>query len=165
MGVIRLAGIEPMSTVDGQGLRYTIFVQGCIHRCKGCHNPETHDPYGGYHKNIDDVISDIENYKGIRGITLSGGDPLYSERYPEVLELCKKYKAKNPDKTIWLYTGYRFEEISNIDILEYIDVMVDGRFDINLRSLELRFRGSSNQRIIDVQKSLKSHKVCNYELN
>lgn len=164
MGTIRLAGIEPMSVVDGQGLRYAIFVQGCIHHCKGCHNPETHDPDGGYVKNIDEIISDIDNYKGVRGITLSGGDPLYSARYPEVLELCRKYKDKNPDKTVWLYTGYRFEEISNIDILEYIDVMVDGRFDINLKSLDLKFRGSSNQRVIDVRKSLELHKVYEYKL-
>ena len=164
MSNIRLAGIEPMSMVDGPGIRYTIFVQGCIWNCPGCHNPETHNTDGGYLKDIDEIIDDISNYPGVRGITLSGGDPLYRKNREPVFELCKKYKEKYPDKTIWLYTGYEWDIISDLEGLKYIDVLVDGKFKEDLKSFELKFRGSSNQRLIDVKKTLDSSNVCEFAL-
>lgn len=159
---MKIAGIEPLSSVDGTGLRYTIFTQGCIHNCKGCHNPETHNYNDGIFVNISEILSNIDKYNNIiDGITISGGDPLYILNYTSVTNLCKEYKNRFPDKTIWLYTGYNFDEVRIIrpEILEYIDVLVDGRFIQNLKSYNLIFRGSSNQRIIDVKESMKNGRI------
>lgn len=162
---IKIAGIEPISFVDGQGLRYAIFTQGCSHNCYKCHNPETHDFEGGSWRDVDEIIEDISNYPGIRGITLTGGDPLYSDNYKAVVELCRRYKEKYPNKTIWLYTGYEYEMIKEFDIMEYIDILVDGRFIEQLKSLELKFRGSANQRIIDVKRSLVNNSLVLWSNN
>lgn len=162
---IKLAGTEKLSTVDGPGLRYTIFTQGCVHNCKDCHNPNTHNYSKGYQISIDNLLKDIEVYDSmISGLTLSGGDPLYILNYEPVLELCKMYKEKYPHKNIWLYTGYTYEEVLIIrsDILRYIDILVDGPFVSELRIKpydKLLYKGSSNQRIINVKDSIKCNKV------
>lgn len=162
---MRILDIIHDSIVDGIGLRTVIFFSGCHHRCKGCHNPESWNIEYGNNYIIKEVVDEIQTNKIKQGITLSGGDPFYQA--DEVLELVKELKIY--DYNIWAYTGYTFEEIINNDnkerseLLKYIDVLVDGRFVEELKDLTLKFKGSSNQRIIDVQKSLKENKVVLYE--
>jgi anaerobic ribonucleoside-triphosphate reductase activating protein len=160
---IRIAGIVNESIVDGPGIRYTIFVQGCAHKCKGCQNPQTHDFNGGKLVKIDDIINDIKQYKYIDGITLSGGDPFSQPKQcAKLLKLIKEETGLN----VWCYTGFTFEELMRMqsddikEMLENIDVLVDGRYVEELSSLELRFRGSSNQRIIDIPKTLTTGHIA-----
>lgn len=152
------------SIVDGPGLRMVIWTQGCIHNCNECHNPQTHNLYGGYEVDISEVINNIQNLKLQRGITFSGGEPFLQ---PEPLEKIAK-EAKNSNLDVWAYTGFTFEQLldnknpnyfKNINLLNQIDILVDGKFIYEKRNIHLRFRGSSNQRVIDVQKSLKNKKV------
>ena len=160
MGTIRLAGIVDESFTDGTGIRYTIFTQGCNHACYNCQNPETWNFNKGELYDINDIIADIKSNPMLDGVTLSGGDPMY--RTVEVLDLVKRIKEETK-LNIWLYTGFTYEECledpDKLEILKHIDVLVDGMYDEHMRSLYLRFRGSSNQRIIDVQESLKKHKI------
>ena len=152
------------SIVDGPGLRMVIWTQGCIHNCIGCHNPQTHNLYGGYEVDTKYIINTIKNSKLQKGITLSGGEPfLQPEALEEIAKEAKKYKLD-----VWSYTGFTFEALldknnphylKNIKLLNQIDVLVDGKFIENRRDIGLRFRGSSNQRIIDVQNSLKYKKL------
>ena len=136
---------------NGVGIRTTIYLSGCVHRCKNCHNPETWDFNGGK-EFTEDVKTELFSYLAlpyIDGITFSGGDPLCS--YDEVLALIKEIKDMFPTKTIWVYTGYTLEELISAQkeaILDYIDVLVDGRYVDELRDITLAFRGSSNQRIL-----------------
>ncbi len=147
------------SIVDGPGIRIVIWTQGCPHHCPSCHNPQTHDFNGGYLTDIDEMVNQIVDYKLKSGITLSGGEPFVQ---PEaLLELVKKLKANKIN--IWAFTGFLYEDLlENIHtktILEYIDVLVDGPFKKDLMSFGLKFKGSSNQRTIDVPKSLVEKKV------
>lgn len=155
MTELRIAGVVSDSIVDGPGVRYTIFTQGCAHKCPGCHNPHTHDYNGGMLVPIDEIFSDIEDLKYIKGVTFSGGEPLDQ---PEALnEFAEMLKSKGYH--IIVFSGYTYEQIlkdpKKFEVLKKIDVLIDGRFDIKLRSLSLNFRGSSNQRVINVQESLK----------
>jgi anaerobic ribonucleoside-triphosphate reductase activating protein len=155
---IRLASeIISDSIVDGNGLRTVVWFQGCAHNCINCHNPSSHDFNGGFEKDIDNLIIEILDIDMQTGVTLSGGDPFYQ---PEAcLYLIKKLKEKNIN--IWCYTGFLYEDLikSHKEILENIDVLIDGPFIDKLKSYEALFRGSTNQRVIDVQKSLKSNEV------
>ena len=161
MSSIRIAGIVDESYVDGVGIRYTIFTQGCGHKCKGCQNQGTWDFNGGELKDIDDIINEVKLDPLLDGITLSGGDPLY--QIDECTKLAKRVKTET-DLNIWCYTGFTFEEIledkEKSRILQYIDVLVDGKFQLENKSLDLLFKGSSNQRIIDIQKSLNENRVA-----
>ena len=152
---IRVAGLSPESIVDGKGIRFVVFTQGCPHKCKGCHNPSTHDFNGGTEYDTEDIINMFEHSPLITGITLSGGEPF--AQWEACLELAKR--AKEADLSVWCYTGYRFSEVVNNPLMKYIDVLVDGRFDESLRSLDLRYRGSLNQRVIHVPRSLDKGKV------
>lgn len=158
---IRLSGVVNDSIVDGEGIRYTIFTQGCPHHCPHCHNPQTHDPHGGYDADTETILSAIAENPLLDGITLSGGEPMQQPVACAVLA----QGAKNLDLNVWVYTGYTWEQImqkndSNIQkLLQYTDVLIDGAFVYSLRSLELYFKGSSNQRTIDVQKSLAQNTV------
>ena len=164
MGTIRVAGLVSDSIVDGPGIRYAIFTQGCAHNCSGCHNPVTHDFNSGVDINIDKLIKQIVNNPLLSGVTLTGGDPFY--QVDATLELT--YKLKSFGINIIAYTGFTYEELlkmkdtnPNLErLLHNIDVLVDGPYDENLRDLTLHFRGSSNQRIIDVPTSIKNHSVC-----
>lgn len=156
---LQIAGIIDDSVVDGPGVRYTIFTQGCSHNCPGCHNPETHDYNGGTSVKIDDLMADIVRSKYIKGVTLSGGEPFDQ---PEALtELVARLKNKGYE--VLLFSGYTFEEIVQDSIklqaLSYADILIEGRFDIKKRTQTLRFRGSSNQRIIDVRQSLAKGQI------
>ena len=148
---IRIAGLVPESFVDGDGIRYAIFMQGCLRRCEGCHNPETHALDGGRLVDTSEIIAEIRRNPLLDGITLTGGEPLLQIAAAE--ELARA--AKNLGLTVWLYTGCTFEELPSEaeGLLANVDVLVDGAFDINRRNLDLQFRGSDNQRLIDVKKS------------
>jgi anaerobic ribonucleoside-triphosphate reductase activating protein len=162
--VVRLAAdIQPDSILDGSGIRTVIWFQGCLHNCEGCQNPETHDMNSGMVVDIDDIKMKLKNLKYQSGITLSGGDPFFQ---PEAaLEIAKF--AKSIGLNVWSYTGFTFEALLNgdkkrRDLLEYVDVLVDGKFMLDKKSLNCKFRGSTNQRLIDVRKSLESGSVILY---
>jgi len=154
---IRIAGLVPESFVDGDGIRFAIFMQGCRRNCAGCHNPETQDLNGGRLVDTQEIISAIKKNPLLDGITLTGGEPL--------LQICAATEisraAKNFGLNVWCYTGYTFEElpIDAAPLLENVDVLVDGEFVLSLRDLELQFRGSRNQRIIDLKKTREQNKI------
>ena len=158
---MRISGIEYESIVDGPGLRNTIFVSGCEHHCKGCHNPETWDPTTGqiFTKEMqNDFINKCNSNFVLKGITISGGDPLYIYK-EEVLNFLKIFKQHAPHLNVWLYTGYtmtidKLKELENL-----VDVVVDGEFILDQRDITLKYRGSPNQRIINVKESLKNNKI------
>lgn len=160
--MLRLGGFEKESFTDGVGIRYTVFTQGCKHNCSGCHNTQTHSFTGGSLYDINDIIDDIKEHDYLDGVTLSGGDPLFQAK--ECAELAKRIKEET-SLNIWCYTGFRIEDLMasrDTDVhklLKYVDVMVDGKFELENKDLRLRFRGSSNQRIIDVKKSTEENKV------
>ena len=160
---VRIAGIIPESLVNGIGMRRVIFAQGCKHHCKGCFNEHTHDFNGGEIVNCDDIVYDIKNNPLLKGVTFSGGDPFEQiEAFSYLAEEIHKLGLN-----VWSYTGYTFEEILGTDkekLLKNIDVLVDGKFILELKSDKCKFRGSSNQRIIDVQESLKENKIVEFKL-
>ncbi len=154
---IRAFGTAPESIVDGKGIRYSLFVQGCFMNCEGCHNPKSHDINGGFEIDTDKILAEIIENPLLDGITLSGGEPFLWA--VELSALAKKIKDRGLN--VWTYTGYTFEAIiekANPDWLELLkntDVLVDGSFKLSERSLDIRFRGSKNQRLIDVKRSLE----------
>lgn len=163
--VVRLAAdIQPDSILDGSGIRTVIWFQGCLHNCKGCQNPETHDMNGGMVVEIDEIKMKLKNLKYQSGITLSGGDPFFQ---PEAaLEIARF--AKSIGLNVWAYTGFTYEALlsdkSRLDLLKYVDVLVDGKFMIDKKSLNCKFRGSTNQRLIDVKKSMEAGGVVLYDV-
>ena len=165
---IRLArDLQTDSIVDGEGIRTVIWTQGCIHNCKGCHNPETHSFNDGILVDIETVKKELSSLSGQTGITFSGGDPMCQ---PKECAIIAEY-AKSINLNIWCYTGYTFEKLlemsrKNKDIMKFlknIDVLVDGPFILKEKSFDVKFRGSKNQRLIDVPKSLKENKIVSLE--
>ena len=149
---------------NGKGLRTVLWLSGCEHYCKECHNPETWDSKSGIEfdkEAFEELITDLAN-DYVDGLTLSGGDPLFYKNREEVLSLLKEIKLLFPNKSIWVYTGYVFEDISSLEHLKYIDVLVDGKFVKQLSSPSPEWCGSSNQRIIDVKKTfLNNNNIVN----
>lgn len=163
--VVRLAAdIQPDSILDGSGIRTVIWFQGCLHNCKGCQNPETHDMNGGIVVDVDELKMKLKNLKYQSGITLSGGDPFFQP--DAALEIAKF--AKSIGLNVWAYTGFTYEALlsdkSRLDLLKYVDVLVDGKFMIDKKSLNCKFRGSTNQRLIDVKKSMEAGGVVLYDV-
>ena len=162
---ISLSGVTGDSIVDGPGLRLTIFTQGCLHHCPGCHNPQTHDPEGGSWADTEDILAAAAENPLLDGITLSGGDPFLQP----VPCLALAEGAHKIGLNVWTYTGYTWEALleendaEKLALLKETDVLVDGPFLLAERSLELRFCGSRNQRLIDVKKSLAEDKVVLWE--
>jgi anaerobic ribonucleoside-triphosphate reductase activating protein len=156
---IRLAGIEYDSLVNGEGTRTVIFAQGCRHHCPGCFNPETHDFNGGELFEVEEIFNKVKDDPFLEGVTFSGGDPL--EQAEAFSELATMIKDNKPELNIWCWTGYTIEQILEQKIhepgmkklLEKIDVLVDGRFEQSLFVDGLKFRGSKNQRIIDINRT------------
>ena len=150
--------------LNGEGLRTVLWVAGCSHNCPQCHNPVTWDINGGL--TFDEAAKEelFEELKKdyISGVTFSGGDPLHEKNRGEIGKLAEDIREKFPDKTIWLYTGYEWEEICGIPFLPNIDVIVDGEFKIEEKDNSLHWKGSANQRVIDVKESLKTGKVQLY---
>lgn len=159
---IRLAGVVRESIVDGPGLRFTVFCQGCPHGCEGCHNPATHDFEGGYDCEISKIIVAVDENPLLDGVTFSGGEPMCQ---PEAFTvLAEELKKRNLN--IMVYTGYTYEELLRLaetrpavgKLLELTDYLVDGRFILAQRDLTLPFRGSTNQRILDMKQTLAAGK-------
>lgn len=157
---IRLAGIVRESIVDGPGIRFTVFCQGCPHACKGCHNPETHDFAGGKDVSIDRLIEEIEKNKLLAGVTFSGGEP-FCQPGP-FAELGRRVKDMGLNITV--FSGYTLEQLNDMsvqnadvrELLELTDILIDGPFVNELRDLTLQFRGSGNQRVIDMNETRKT---------
>lgn len=151
---MQIAGVNPCSLVNGDGIRYVIFTQGCFHQCKGCQNPDTWNPKGGYEVKIEDLASDIlKRWRlgRIDGITLSGGDPYYQNT-----ECRQLLKMLPKDLNVWIYTGFKYEDIKDLELTSLADVIVDGKFDAS-KKCEGKPYGSSNQRIIHIyDKKLKA---------
>lgn len=155
---------------NGEGLRVVLFVSGCSHRCESCQNPQTWDCQSGIEFDVNafnEIIGGL-SHDYISGLTLSGGDPLHENNLEDVLLICATAKKLYPDKSIWIYTGYRFEDIMNDSItrnktrqliLTYCDVLVDGEFQNELADVNYPWAGSTNQKVIDVQKSLAANQV------
>jgi len=154
---MRYHNITKDDMLNGDGLRVVLWVAGCTHCCKECHNPITWDPDGGIpfdEKARQEIFEQLEQ-PYISGITFSGGDPFHAANRAEVRSFMAEIKEKYPDKTIWLYTGDVWENVRNDAAMRYIDVLVDGEFVVEEKDTALRWKGSRNQRVIDVQKSLK----------
>ena len=164
MGInIRLSGVTKESVVDGLGIRYVLYAQGCPHLCRGCHNPSTHCYEGGELLDIESIVNDIKKRPMLDGVTFSGGECF--EQAEEFAIIAKEIKALGLN--VWVYTGYTLEEIMQHknerrgwnNLVKYIDVLVDGKYQEDNRDLALCFRGSRNQRIIDMQKTLSTGKL------
>lgn len=164
---MRYAQIREMDISNGIGIGTALFVQGCKFHCKNCFNKNTWDFSGGSKWTTAERTKFLNlcslNY--ITRISILGGEPLTYENLAEVTSLCKELKNKCPNKTIWVYTGYLFEDIKNYEILKYIDVLVDGQYIDKLKNINLKFKGSSNQRIIDVQETLRQQKVIEFHFD
>lgn len=164
---IRLSGIIYESLVNGPGLRRVLFSQGCKHNCRGCFNPSTHCYDGGELRDMDELLDDIRKNSMLKGITFSGGDPF--EQASKFAYMAEKIKETNLN--IWCYTGYTFEYIFEHrnehegweQLLNNIDVLVDGKFEEDKKSNNLKYRGSSNQRIIDVKRTLNMKQIITLE--
>ncbi len=170
------ADIKVADVANGTGVRVSLFVSGCNHHCKGCFNPEAWNfNYGKEftEEETEKILQELD-HPYVSGLSILGGEPLEYVNQKGLLPLLKKVKKRFPEKNIWCYTGYTFDKdvIGNMfenweqteELVSYIDVMVDGKFEEDKKDLNLKFRGSSNQRVIDVQKSLKVHKVIPYDV-
>lgn len=157
-------------TTNGIGIRVVLWVSGCSHHCKECHNPQTWDENAGqlFDENAEKELFKALEKPYIKGITFSGGDPLYKNNLKDVKRLILKIKENYPNKNIWLYTGYTYEDIMSgttedmlkrQEIIKNIDILVDGPFIISKKDLRLEWRGSSNQRIIDMPETIKQNKI------
>ncbi len=158
---MRFHNITKDDMLNGDGLRVVLWVAGCSHYCQECQNPVTWDPNGGlpFTEDTKEELFEALGKSYISGITFSGGDPLYQTNEPEILELAKEICEKFPDKTIWLYTGSTWEQIRDHEIVGYLDILVDGEYVKELRDTQLYWRGSSNQRVIDVKKTLEDGEI------
>lgn len=168
MSELRISGVIRESIVDGPGIRFVVFCQGCPHRCEGCHNPQTHDFDGGNMCSVERILEEIKKNPLLKGVTFSGGEP-FSQ--PEVLcELADGILEMGLD--IIVYSGYTFEELLGMSeknshvkgLLEKCYALIDGRFELDKRTLALPFRGSTNQRIIDLKKSLEKGEAVEMDL-
>lgn len=159
---MRYNKIRKMDISNGPGIRVSIFMQGCAFNCKNCFNPETHDFNGGEEftdKTIERIISLCAN-ENVVGLSILGGEPMHPNNIDGTMRLAKAFKEKYPDKTVWAWTGYLFDEyLSDKEVCRYLDVVVDGQYVEELHNPSLKWKGSSNQRVINVQKSLEEGKV------
>ena len=167
--LLRYAGLKENDIVDGEGVCVSFWVQGCCHMCDGCHNPDTWDINGGLelpNTYVDDIISLLSKNGIQRNLSILGGEPCLDSNVSIVLPLLKKVHTEAKFSKIYLWSGFTFEELLQRDntkeLLHYVDVLIDGKFELEHRDITLKFRGSPNQRVIDVQKSLSSGKVVLY---
>lgn len=165
---MNIIGINFESVVDGEGVRVVLYISGCRHNCKGCHNPASHSFTTGRRFTSDlqnEIISYIQNTPFVSGLTLSGGDPMYSAA--EIVPFIEHLKSMIPDVSIWIYSGFTYEEICKdgamFKLLAFCDILVDGEFILEQRDVTLAYRGSNNQRIIDIQKSIQDNKIITKE--
>ena len=157
--------IRKMDISNGPGIRVSIFMQGCEFHCKNCFNPETWKFEDGqeFKKETIDKVLDLCEPKEIKGLSILGGEPMHPKNIEATTSLAKTFKEKYPKKNIWIWSGFEFEkDLKDKEIMKYIDVLVDGRYVDELHNFKLKWKGSSNQRVIDVQKSLKNNQVILY---
>ena len=166
--------IKKCDIANGEGIRVSLFVSGCRNRCNGCFQPETWDfNYGRLFDEaaVDEIMLAADNHS-VRGLTILGGEPMEPENQPDVLSLLRTFKEKYPEKTVWLYTGNTYEELTGEhrthiehteELLSLIDILVDGRFIEEEKALGLRFRGSRNQRIIDMNATRREGRIVSWE--
>ena len=162
---MRYSKIRKMDISNGPGVRVSIFMQGCTFNCKNCFNPETHSFDGGNEfteETIERVLNLCSN-ENIVGLSILGGEPLHPKNIDGTTALAKRFKEKYPNKTIWVWTGFLFENLKDSEVIKYIDVLIDGQYVDELHSPLLKWKGSANQRVIDVQKTLKENKIILYE--
>ena len=162
---MRYHNITTDDMLNGDGLRAVLWVAGCTHRCEGCHNPITWDIDGGlpFDEAAERELFEKIAPNHISGVTFSGGDPLHPQNRAEVTELAKKCRERFPNKTIWLYTGYTFEEVEELEIMRYCDVLVDGAFVKEQLDPKLHWKGSTNQRVIDLKETLRLKKIVLFD--
>lgn len=155
------AEINKVDIANGPGCRVSVFVQGCDFHCKNCFNQNAWDFNGGvvFNDNTIQKILSLCRYEYINGLSILGGEPLHPKNIDGILQLMKAFKERFPDKNIWLWTGFKYEDITRKEIFNYIDVLVDGQYVDELRDLTLKFRGSSNQRIINIPETIKQNKI------
>ena len=159
---MRYNKIRKMDISNGPGVRVSIFMQGCVFNCKNCFNPETHDFNGGKEFTDDTIerILELCDQDYIAGLSILGGEPMHPKNIEGTTKLAKAFKEKFPNKTIWSWSGFLFDrDLKDKEVMKYIDVLVDGQYKDELHDFRLKYCGSSNQRVIDVQKSLKKDKV------
>ena len=163
---MRYNKIRKMDISNGPGVRVSIFFQGCSFHCKGCFNSETWDFLGGQEfgeEQIDEILKIAED-DYIEGLSILGGEPMHPKNIEATTKLAKRFKEKYPNKTIWVWSGFLFDEyIKDLEVSQYLDVVVDGQFQEELRNPNLKWKGSSNQRVIDVVESLKNKEIVLYE--
>ena len=162
---MRYHNITKDDMLNGDGLRVVLWVAGCSHCCKECHNPITWDPNGGLEVDEaakQEIFCELEK-DYIHGITFSGGDPLHINNAFDVADLAKEIREKFPNKSIWLYTGGMWEDVKNMRVIPYLDVLIDGEFEVEKKDVNLHWVGSSNQRVIDVQRTLEKGEVVLHE--
>ncbi|MCL2227560.1 MAG: anaerobic ribonucleoside-triphosphate reductase activating protein [Oscillospiraceae bacterium] len=165
---MKIAGLIQDSIVDGPGLRFAVFVQGCGLSCEGCHNPDALDVDGGMEMGVDEVVAEMLSNPLTDGLSLSGGEPFMQAADCANIAAVAQANGKN----VWVYSGYRFEELlgratadsSVKDLLEATDVLVDGRFILSERTLSMKWRGSKNQRFVDVQKSIEAGSALEFKI-
>ncbi len=154
--------IRKMDISNGPGVRVSIFMQGCHFHCKNCFNPETWNFEGGkeFNDNTINKVLELCNKDEVKGLSILGGEPMHPNNIEGTTRLAKAFKEKYPDKDIWVWSGFRFDEdLKDKEVLNYIDVLVDGTYKDELHNPTLKWKGSSNQRVIDVQKSLKNNEI------
>ena len=146
---------------NGPGIRVSIFMQGCTFNCKGCFNPETHDFKGGHEFNdfVIDKIINLASPSHIKGLSILGGEPMHAKNIDGTLKLVHEFKKKYPTKDVWVWSGFNYEDLSKAHDLSEIDVLVDGQYKMELYNPTLKYRGSSNQRVIDIKKTIKNKKI------
>lgn len=154
--------IRKMDISNGPGVRVSIFIQGCSFHCKNCFNPETWDFEGGQEFTEDTInkVLELSDKKEVKGLSILGGEPMHPTNIEGTTKLAKTFKEKYPEKNIWAWSGFKYEDIKDNDVFNYIDVLVDGQYKDELHDPTLKWRGSSNQRVIDIKESKKQNKVC-----
>lgn len=154
--------IRKMDISNGPGVRVSIFMQGCSFHCKNCFNQETWDFEGGQEFTDDTInkVLELSDKKEVKGLSILGGEPMHPTNMEGTTKLAKAFKEKYPEKNIWAWSGFKYEDIKDNDVFNYIDVLVDGQYKDELHDPTLKWRGSSNQRVIDIKESKKQNKVC-----
>ena len=159
---MRYNKIRKMDISNGPGVRVSVFMQGCSFHCKNCFNAETWDFRGGeeFNDEVIDKVLELAKDDYIKGLSILGGEPLHPNNLKGTTKLAKAFREKYPNKTIWVWSGFLFDrDLKDKEVLNYIDVLVDGRYEDELHDFTLKWKGSSNQRVIDVKKTLKNNKI------
>ena len=154
--------IRKMDISNGPGVRVSIFMQGCSFHCKNCFNKETWDFEGGQEFTDDTInkVLELSNKPEVKGLSILGGEPMHPTNIEGTTKLAKVFKENYPEKNIWAWTGFKYEDIKNNEVFNYIDVLVDGQYKDELHDPTLKWKGSSNQRVIDIKESKKENKIC-----